>query len=815
MEQALQDFKYGFRMLLKSRSLSAAASLALMLGIGANTAIFSVVNAVLLKPLPYPQPEQLVRLRETSAPFGLMSIAYPNFLDWRDRNTSFEKIAAFRSDGFNLSGSGAPERVQGRVVSASFLAALRVKLAMGRDFVAEDDKPGASPTVIISNGFWQRRFGQDPNQLGKPLTLNGKDYTVVGILPARFSFYSPADLYIPIGLSDDITLRNREVHPGIRAIGRLKQSVTIDQAQAELSNIASALAEQYPNSNKDHGVAVASMYEDTVANIRPILLVMLGAVCFVLLIACANVANLLLARAAARQKEIAIRSALGANRIRIVRQLLSESVLLALVGGGLGLLLAMWGADALVAAIPQTIPRAENIGIDVTVLIFTLAVSVVTGIVFGLFPALQASKPNLNELLKEGGRGSTGSRHRVRGVLVVSEVALALVLLIGAGLMIRSILSLRGVAPGLDPHNVLTMQVPLASAAYDDPARVRTFFRQMLERVSSTPGVQAAGIANSLPLSGNDNELPFWIGNRQRPAQADMLWSLFYPVSAGYLKAMSIPLLDGRFITDQDTEKTARVVVVDEALARGVFPGEDPVGKQLTIQGLGDIPDMRCEIVGVVGHVKHWGLDSDATQTIQHQLYLPFDQVPDQFVKMLAQGVTLLARTNSDPMAMASSVQTQVNAVDKDQPVNNIMSMEQIISASISQQRFSMLLLGIFGAVALMLAALGIYGVMSYSVTQRTNEIGIRVALGASQSDVLKLVVGQGMTLALIGMGIGLAAAFGLTRLMASLLFGVSATDPLTFASIALVLAGVALLACYLPARRATKVDPMIALRYE
>lgn len=501
--------------------------------------------------------------------------------------------------------------------------------------------------------------------------------------------------------------------------------------------------------------------------------------------------------------------------MRIIRQLLSESVLLSLAGGGLGLLLAMWGTDFLVGAIPNTIPRAENIGIDTNVLLFTLAVSVVTGIVFGLFPALQASKPNLNELLKEGGRGSTGSRHRVRSALVVSEVALALVLLIGAGLMIRSILSLRSVAPGLDPHNLLTMQVPLASANYDEPAKVRTFFRQMLDRVSSTPGVQAAGIANSIPLSGNDNELPFWIGNRPRPAQADMSWSLFYPVSSGYLNAMGIPLLSGRFISDRDTEKTAPVVVVDEALARGVFPGEDPVGKQLTIQGLGDIPDMPCEIVGVAGHVKHWGLGSDPTQTIQYQLYLPFDQVPDQLVKMVAQGVTLLARTNTDPMSMASTVQAQVNAVDKDQPVNSIMSMEQIISASISQQRFSMLLLGTFAAVALILSAVGIYGVMSYSVTQRTNEIGIRVALGANQGDVLKLVVGQGMTLTLIGMGIGLTAAFAMTRLMASLLFGVSATDPLTFVAIALLLGGIALLACYLPARRAMNVDPMVALRYE
>ncbi|MGA9770726.1 MAG: ABC transporter permease [Blastocatellia bacterium] len=815
METLFQDIRYGIRVLLKGRAVTAIAVLALTLGIGANTAIFSVINAVLIKPLPYPQPDRIVRIHEKSAQFDQMSISYPNFLDWQKQNQLFEAMSVFRYQGFNVTGAQGPERLQGRIISASFFSVLGVQPVIGRGILPEEDRPGGAPAAVISYALWQRRFGGDQSLLGKPIIINGKDHTIVGIMPAGFRFYSQADLFVPIGVQDDAIWHARELHPGLQAIGRLKPGVTLEQADSEIVGIASALEKQYPDTNKGYSAGLVSMYEDMVGSIRPALLVLLGAVGFVLLIACANVANLLLARAASRQKEIAIRTALGASRTRLVRQLLTESLLLAIAGGGLGLLLAMWGTDALVAAIPDTLPRAEDIGLDNSVLVFTLAVSLVTGVVFGLVPALQASRLDLNESLKEGGRTSASTRQGVRSALVVAEVALALVLLIGAGLMIRSIFRLNQIAPGINPKNVLTMEIPLSLSTYDEPSKIRNFYRQLIERLESVPGVEAAAVNADMPLTGSDSEVPFWIGGGPRPAPDDMQWSLFYPTSAGYARAMGLPLMKGRFISEQDTQNSPTVVVIDEYLARGLFPNADPIGKRLTIQGVGGIPDIACEIVGIVGHVKHFGLGTDAQQKIQYQLYFPYSQIPDIFLAPMVEGMTVVARTSSDPTGLINEAKSQVLAVDKDQPVNNIKTMEQIIAASISQQRFSMLLLGIFAVVALVLAAVGIYGVMSYTVTQRTHEIGIRMALGARPGDVLKLVVRQGMTLAIAGVGIGLGAAFALTRLMESLLYGVSATDPLTFAAISIVLAGVALGACFIPARRATKVDPMIALRYE
>ncbi len=815
METLFQDIRYGVRVLLKGRAVTAIAVLALTLGIGANTAIFSVINAVLIKPLPYPQPDRVVRIYEKSAKFDQMSISYPNFLDWQKQSQTLEAISVFRYQGFNVTGAQGPERIQGRMISASFFSVLGVQPVIGRSILPEEDRPGGALSVVVSYALWQRRFGGDPNLTGKPIIINGKDYTIVGIMPANFRFYSTSDLFVPVGTQDDPVLRARELHSGLQAVGRLKPGATVEQANSEMVGIASALENQYPETNKGYSAGIVSMYEDVVGGIRPALLVLLGAVGFVLLIACANVANLLLARAASRQKEIAIRTALGASRMRLIRQLLTESILLAIAGGGLGLLLAMWGTDALVAAIPDTLPRAEDIGLDNFVLAFTLAVSLVTGIVFGLVPALQASKPDLNESLKEGGRTSASTRQGVRSALVVVEVALALVLLIGAGLMIRSIFQLNSISPGVNPKNVLTMEIPLSNSTYDEPSKIRDFYRQLVERLESVPGVEAAAINADMPLTGSDSEVPFWVGGGPRPATDDMQWSLFYPTSAGYARAMGLPLMKGRFISEQDTQNSPTVVVIDEYLARGLFPNEDPLGKRLTIQGVGGIPDIACEIVGLVGHVKHFGLSTDAQQKIQYQLYFPYSQMPDIFLAPMAEGMTVVARTSSDPTGLISEAKSQVLAVDKDQPVNNIRTMEQIIAASISQQRFSMLLLGIFAVVALVLAAVGIYGVMSYTVTQRTHEIGIRMALGARPGDVLKMVVKRGMTLTVVGVAIGLGAAFALTRLMESLLFGVSATDPLTFAAISIVLAGVALGACFVPARRATKVDPMIALRYE
>jgi putative ABC transport system permease protein len=808
----LKDLRYAARMLLKGRMVTLIAILALTLGIGANTAIFSVINAVLIKPLPYPQPERLVRIYEKSPQFEQMSVSYPNFVDWQRQSHAFERMAVYRHQQFNITGGQEPERINGRLVSADFFSTLGVQPLMGRDLRLEDDRPGAGPVAMLSHGFWQRRFGSDPNIIDKPLMINGKAYTVIGVMPASFKFYSPVDLFVPIGVQGDVSLTVRDFHPGLRVIARLRTGATLSEARDEMQSIAAGLEQQYPASNTGQGVAMDSMHEDLVRDIRPVLLLLLGAVGLVLLIACANVANLLLARAAARQKEIAIRTALGASRWRIVRQLLTESLLLSLIGGGLGLLVAMWGTDALIAAIPDTIPRAEDVGIDARVMLFTFLISALTGCIFGLIPALQVSKPDLNETLKEGGRTAATMKQGVRSVLVVAEVVFALVLLVGAGLLIRSLFAVRNVAPGVNPQNVITMQIPLSPDLYDDATKVRDFYDRLLERLHATPGVQAAAVTADMPFTGDDSEAPFWIGNGPRPAPEAIQWALMNPVSAGYSKAMGLPLLRGRFITEQDKNNTPRVAVIDEYLARDLFSGEDPIGQRMTIPGNDKMPDIPFEIVGVVGHVKHFGLD--APKEIPFQFYMPYVQIPDDFITGLA-GMALVARTQSDPAAMAAPMKESILAVDKDQPVTAVRTLEQVLADSLAQRRFTMLLLGLFAGLALVLASVGIYGVMSYTVAQRTHEIGVRMALGAKPGDVLRMVVRQGMTLAGIGVAIGLAVAFALTRLMSSFLFGVSATDPLTFIGISLVLAGVALAACFVPARRATKVDPMVALRYE
>ena len=812
METLTKDLRYAARMLLKGRMVTLIAILALTLGIGANTAIFSVINAVLIKPLPYPHPERLVRIYEKSPQFEQMSVSYPNFVDWQRRSHAFEHMAVYRHQQFNLTGGQEPERVNGRLVSADFFSTIGVQPLLGRDLRLEDDRPGAGPVTLLSHAFWQRRFGGDPNIVDKPLTINGKAYTVIGVLPASFKFYSPVDLFVPIGAQGDIALTVRDFHPGLRVIARLRTGATLSEARDEMQSIAAALEQQYPASNTGQGVAMDSMHEDLVHDIRPVLLLLLGAVGLVLLIACANVANLLLARAAARQKEMAIRTALGASRWRIVRQLLTESLLLSLIGGGLGLLVAMWGTDALIAAIPDTIPRAEDVGIDARVMLFTLLISALTGCIFGLIPALQVSKPDLNETLKEGGRTAATMRQGVRNVLVVAEVVFALVLLVGAGLLIRSLFAVRNVAPGVNPQNVITMQIPLSPNLYDDATKIRNFYDHLLERLHATPGVQAAALTADMPFTGDDSEVPFWAGNGPRPAPEDIQWALMNPVSAGYVKAMGIPLLRGRFITEQDKNNTPRVAVIDEYLARDLFSGEDPIGQRLTIPGNDKMPDIPFEIVGVVGHVKHFGLD--ALKEVPFQFYMPYVQIPDDFITGLT-GMALVARTQGDPAAMAAPMKETILAVDKDQPVTAVSTLEQVLADSLAQRRFTMLLLGLFAGLALALASVGIYGVMSYTVAQRTHEIGVRMALGSRPGDVLRMVVRQGMALAGIGVTIGLGVAFALSRLMSSFLFGVSATDPLTFVVISLVLAGVALAACYVPARRATKVDPMVALRYE
>ena len=815
METLLQDLRYAVRMLLKGRVVTAIAVLAMMLAIGANTAIFSVINGVLLKPLPYPQPDRLVRVYEKTPESEITSVSYPNFLDFRQQSQSFEDMSVFRTQGYTITGGQGPERVQGQLISASLFSVLGVQPVVGRGILPEEDQPGGPLAVVISHGLWQRRFGGDPNLPGQPLNVNGKDYTIAGILPANFRFYSPVDLFIPIGAQNNPTLQARELRVGIRVIARLKPGVTLEQARTEMDTLASTLAGQYPKSNEGFGVSLLSMQEDLVGTIKPTLLVLFGAVGFVLLIACANVANLLLARAASRQKEMAIRRSLGASRWRMIRQLLTESVLLAVTGGLLGLLLAFWATSALASSIPDNVPRADEIGVDGGVFVFTLVVSLLTGIIFGLVPALQASKPDLNETLKEGGRGATGGHNKVQSLLVIIEAALALVLLIGAGLLIKTFLQLRGVDPGITTNNVLTLKTPLSVTTYNNAEKIRTVYQQLLERIGTLPGVQSAAVTADMPFTGASLEVPFWIGGGPRPAPDQMQSALFCPTSSGYAETMGLRLLSGRFIGQQDTHESPTVAVVDEYLARGLFGDDNPVGKQLSIQGFFKQPDIQCQIVGVVGHVKHFGVDTDASQKLQYQLYIPYLQVPDMLLPRMNENLTIAARTQGDPMGIAPEVKNQVLAIDKDQPVNSVRSLDQIVAATMSRQRFSMLLLGIFAGVALILAAVGIYGVMSYAVMQRTHEIGVRMALGAKPGDIQRLIVGRGMVLTAVGIAIGIGAAIALTRLLANLLFGVSATDPSTFAIIAVVLLAVALAACYIPARRAAKVDPMLALRYE
>jgi putative ABC transport system permease protein len=812
METLWQDIRFGFRMLLKKPGFTAVAVLALALGVGANTAIFSVVNGVLLRPLPFKDPDRLVRLGEWSKEVPGMSISYPNFLDWREQNHVFEGLAALQFGSYNMTGVDEPERLLGRNVSWNFFDVLGVRPAVGRGFRPEEDHAGAPRVCLISYALWQRRFNSDRKIVGRAVTLNGEPYTVVGVLPAGYRYGTPTDVFVPIGLGETgEMMAPRDNHPGIYAVARLKEGVTFEQAEAEMKQIAARLAAAYPKENAEHGITLTPLREFFVGDIRASLLIILGAVGFVLLIACANVANLLLARAASRYREIAVRTALGASRWRIVRQLLTESVILGLLSGTVGLLLAMWGVDVLRRASLDLIPTTADISLDRTVLFFTLGVSLLTGVLFGLAPAVQASKPELNEALKEGGRsGSEGSaRNRVRSLLVVAEVALSLVLLVGAGLLVRSFMSLLQTQPGFEPRNLLTLSLSY-KVGKDEGRKAVNFFHAVEERVGALPGVEAVAVSNGVPMLGA-SETSFQIEGRPPAEAGKRPFTVAYYPTHDYLKAMGIRLLRGRFFDEHDTQDSPLVAVIDEDFARLYFPGEDPVGKYFEGNKEMNIP--HAEIVGVVAHVKNYGLDTPGP--VQAEFYYSRDQVPERFQPLLADRVSLVVRTASDPAAMAPAVRRAIQEVDPNEPVYNVNTMEQVLSDSVATQRLSMLLLTIFAAVALVLAGVGIYGVMSYAVAQRTHEFGIRMALGAEARDVLRMVVGQGMLLALCGVGAGLAGALVLTRVMSSLLYGVSATDPLTFVGVPLVLAAVALLACLVPARRATKVDPMVALRYE
>jgi predicted permease len=803
-----QDLRYGLRVLWKNPGFTVVAVLALALGIGANSAIFSVVNTVLLRPLPYRDPERLVMVWEDRSKQGYPrdTPAPANFIDWRDQNQVFEGMAAIASQSFNLTGAGEPERIDGKRVSASLFPLMGVEPLVGRTFTPEEDQPGANRVVVLSHGLWQRRFGSDRKIVGQPLTLNGESFMVVGVMPPHFRFPAREDeLWVPIAFSPQAAAARGSHY--LQVIARLKPGVTLEQARAEMETIAARLMQQYPNTNTNVGAALVPLHEHLVGDIKPALLVLLGAVGFVLLVACANVANLLLARAAGRQKEIALRVALGASRARLIRQFLTESLLLAALGGVVGLLLSLWGVNALKAFIPENISQAQAVAVDARVLGFTLLVSLLTGLIFGLAPATQASSFNLNETLKEGGRDSaSGSRgNRIRGLLVITEVAVSLVLLIGAGLLINSFLRLRGVDPGFRADNLLTMRVVLPEMKYPDQPRRTAFYAELVRRLEALPGVQSAAVTNWIPLVRQGDSLGITIEGQPAPAPGQNPSAVTRVVSPHYFRTMGIQLTRGREFVEQDTADSPRVVVISETMARRFWPGEDPLGKRLTTGGPAGAPIPWMEVVGVVKDVRQMELTADP----KPQMYVPFTQ------PVFFRPSHLVVKTDVEPRTLATAVRKAVWEIDKDQPVSNVSTMEDVLSESIARQRFSMLLFGIFAALALILAAVGIYGVMSYSVAQRTREIGIRIALGAQRGDVLRLAVGGGLKLVLIGVVLGLAAAFALTRVMTSLLFGVSATDPATLVVISLVLISVAVLASYIPARRATKVDPMVALRYE
>ena len=807
-----QDVRYGVRVLLRSPGFTTVAVLTLALGIGANTALFSVVSGVLLHPLPFPAPDELHSVYTRTERFPKGSVSYLNFRDWQRATGAFSALGAYRSDDFNLTGSGEAERLRTCMVSSEFFPLLGVRPMVGRTFTADEDRAGAEPVVVLADGLWKRKFGGAPDIAGRTITLNGRLYTIVGVAPGRLNVSDDADVYVPIGQWTDETFRDRRVSMGMRVVGRVKPGVTTAQAQADMDRIARDLEKTYPEADKGSAINVVPLKKDVVGDVEGILMVLLGAVSFVLLIACANVANLLLARATGRSREFAVRAALGANAGRIVRQLLTESVLLALAGGLFGAILAKWGMRAILAALPDALPRSEEIGLDAGVLLFTLGISALTGILFGLAPALRLLRPDLQETLKAGGRGSSGARRRTQSVFVAAEIGMALVLLIGAGLMIRSLRALWAIDPGFDPRHALSFSISLTPGQDRTAAELRAKYRAALRAFEGVRGVTHVSlVGGSLPMSG-DSEVPFWRDDRPRPENVnDMPESLFYLVTPGYLPAMRIPLRAGRFFTDRDDERAPTVAVIDEAFARRNFPGENPVGKRVHVALL----DMNLEIVGVAGHVEHWGLGDAEHQNLQAELYVPLFQLPDKFWSLISNGAGFVARTEGPPLDAASGIRQAASRFDASAAIYQFRPLEDVVARSIARQRMAMLLLSILSALALVLAAIGVYGVIAYLAAQRTREIGVRMALGATRGDVLQLVLGQGMRIALAGIGVGIVAALGLTRLLAKMIYGVGATDPVTFGAVALLLTAVALFACYVPARRAMRVDPTSALRYD
>jgi predicted permease len=818
LEQAAQDAGYALRSLRRTPGFTAAAVVTLALGIGVNTAIFSVVNNVLLNPLPYPGSDQLVVLYSRTADEPRDSSSYPNFLDWVRDNRSFSDLAAFRPDDLNLIGLGQPERVPAEMVSANFFRLLAVQPTLGRTFLATDDQMGAAPVALISEDFWQRKFGSQPGAIGQTLTLSGTSYVIIGVIPATFHYdarnFHRSDVYIPIGAwNAPGWFRNRTVSMGMDVVGRLKPGVSLERADSDMQALARGLAAQYPEVNQGTGVTLVPLKSDLVGPVKPLLLLLVTAVLFVLLIACVNVANLLLARSSRRGPEVAMRTALGASRSRIVRQFLTESMVLALAGGALGSLTAFWGTKAALTALPGVLlPRAHEIRVDVRVLMFTIIASIVAGVLFGLVPALKASRLDLHAALRERGARLGGAQHRAQGVFVVVEIALALVLLVGAGLMIRSLTTVLRLDPGFNADHLLAARVsfPISNGG---PDHVRAVWRQMRERLETLPGIQGVSLSlSSVPMTDDFSTVPFWLDGQARPSRpAEMKWALSYIVEATYLRVMGIPLQRGRFLTSHDDERSSLVIVIDDQFAQRHFEGQNPIGRRINI----DILNVQAEIVGVVGHVRQWGLDENAASHYQAQCYLSVFQLPGHVMPLAARDIAMVFRTTDAPLAQVGPIRRALEQINGQLVMYREQAMDGVILDRLATRRFSMIVLGAFAALALLMACVGIYGVISHLVGERTHEIAIRMALGAERWDVLRMVLQDGAKMALAGVAIGLGAALGLTRLMTSMLFGISAHDPVTVAGVVSLLTFVAFAACSIPARRATRVDPMVALRNE
>ncbi|HEX8820088.1 MAG TPA: ABC transporter permease [Archangium sp.] len=807
MDTLLQDARFALRLLRKNLGFTLAAVLTLALGIGANTAIFSVVNGVLLRPLPYQEPERLVFIREGSPAFPRMSVSLPDFVDWRERQRTFTDLAGYRSNvAYDLTGVDVPERLTARLASASLLPLLGVQPALGRNFLPEEDTRGGPPVAMLSHGFWVRRFGQDPNILGRTLTLSGVPHTVVGVLPADFRFAAERDLWVPLSRSDARLFEQRGNHPGLFALGRLKPGVTLEQARADLEGIGRALLEAQPDVDSKVMPQAQLLHENLVEELRPSLLALMAAVGFVLLIAAINVVNLLLARGTARQRELVIRASLGAGRGRLIRQMLVESALLSLVGGGLGLVLALWGVDLLAASRPESIPTATSFSVDGQVLGFTLVLSLGVGVLLGLLPALRASQVSLVETLKDTGAGAARFRGRARDTLVVAEVALALMLLVGAGLLARTFVRISQLDMGFRPEGVLTLRMSLPESRFPGADSLRNFPEQVLERLQTMPGVRAATYSSGMPLAGF-SETSFQVVGQPPLPLGEAPLAAYFITASNYFETLGTPILEGRGFLSTDRKGSAKVVVVDEGLARRFFSGRGAVGERISFGG----PDNVLEIVGVAKHVTAYGPGEN--EPAPFQIYIPFQQVPDGNMAFAGRSLFLAIRGDGDANALVPGVRQEFKSLDPDQALAGLAPMDSLVEGALEERRFVLGLVGLFAVLALVLSSIGIYSVMSYTVALRTREMGIRIALGARGVDVVRLVVGYGVRLAAIGVLVGAVAAGVLTRLLGSLLHGVEATDPLTFGATAVVLAGVAVFASWVPARRALRVDPAQTLR--